>query len=91
MQNKKTFVVTWQTVVEMNEVSDAVDIPWAVCEAEHRMRMLSLNPAEGDNYFTVQEVSNRPAKRHILALDEAMEAYKTEREALRREWRTEDF
>lgn len=83
--------MTWQTVVEINEVSDAVDIPWAVLEAEHRMRLLSAYPAEGDNYFTVQEVANRPATRHILALDEAMATYKTGMEARRAEWRPEDF
>ena len=72
--SKKTFVVTWQTVIEMNEIDDKLDIPWAVCLAEEKMRQLIANPGEGDNYFVVQEVTNRPAQKHFVSLEEAFKA-----------------
>ncbi len=76
----RTFVVTWQTVVEMNSINDEMDIPWAVCVAAGKMRDILSDPTEGDNYFTVEEIGNRASKRHILNLAEAEEKYDLEME-----------
>lgn len=75
MDNHRTFIVTWQTVVEMPIVNDDADIHWAVVEAEHKMRQLIADPTQGDNYFVVQEVTNRPAQKHFVALNEALATY----------------
>lgn len=59
----------------MPAVNDTVDTHWAVVEAEHKMRQLIADPTQGDNYFVVQEVTNRPAQRHIVALNDALATY----------------
>lgn len=76
--NEKTFVVTWQTVVEMNAVSDTVDALWAVCKAKENLEAILRDPENGDNYFIVQELGNRPAPKHFITLASALDAYPAE-------------
>ena len=67
----KTYVVTWQAVVELNETTPEADAAWAVYKAEESIRAVLQHPETGDNYFEIREMSNGPANSTHMTLAEA--------------------
>jgi len=72
----KTYLVTWQTLAVVHDTGNPeLDQAWAVLTARNTMRDLLADPAEGDNYLTVEAVGNaKPEKAH-WQLDHALSAY----------------
>jgi len=72
----KTYLVTWQTLVVVHDTGNPeLDQAWAVLTARNTMRDLLADPAEGDNYLTVEAIGNaKPEKAH-WQLDHALSAY----------------
>ncbi len=76
MKTPKTYIVTWQTVIDINPTDDEYsDRLWAVIKAEENFKQIMETPDAGDNYFAVDLADNRPSDKSYVTLDEARRIY----------------